>query len=294
MIQVKNVTKKYGNFTAVNNISIDIAKGSIHGLIGENGSGKTTLIKCMTGIYRPDCGEILIDGENVYENNKIKEKIGYVADNNQYFPSYRLGQVVDFYQDIYPSFKKDRVKELNSVFKLNMNKRVRELSKGQKMRFAFILNIAVEPEVLILDEPTSGLDAMARKQLFDILVDEVDKRNMTVLISSHNLNEIEKICDYVTIVRGGVVAEQNDIDKVISSVARLNIVFNNGAPQEFLSREDIVELSNVGSIYNAVISDFTEDKIHEIEELGASLVEEVPVNLEDVFVYSNEGGRSVE
>ncbi len=292
-VVVNNVVMKYGNFEAVQGISMDVSEGTIHGLIGENGAGKTTLIKCLMGIYKPVSGEVLVDGENVYENPKVKARIGFVADSNKYFPTYRLGKMVKFFQDVYEKFDINKLKELNGIFQLDMNKRISELSKGQQMRFAFMLNIAANTDILIMDEPTSGIDAIAKKELFSVLIKEVEERNLTVIISSHNIMELEKICDSVTMIKGGKVITQNGMDDVIGNVRKFNYAFAGGAPEEFLAHPKLINYTNVGNIYTVIYEGITDEEVEEINKYNPSFVEELRVNLEEVFVYSN-GGDSVE
>lgn len=292
-VVVNNVVMKYGDFEAVQSISMEVPEGTIHGLIGENGAGKTTLIKCLMGIYKPVSGEVLVDGENVYENPKVKARIGFVADSNKYFPTYQLGKMVKFFQGVYEKFDINKIKELNQIFKLDMNKRVSELSKGQQMRFAFMLNIAANTDILIMDEPTSGIDAIAKKELFSVLIKEVEERNLTVIISSHNIIELEKICDSVTMIKGGKVITQNGMDDVIGNVRKFNYAFADGAPEEFLKHPKLINYTNVGNIYTVIFEGITDEEVEEINKYNPSFTEELRVNLEEVFVYTN-GGDSVE
>ena len=292
-VVVNNVVMKYGDFEAVQGISMEVPEGTIHGLIGENGAGKTTLIKCLMGIYKPVSGEVLVDGENVYENPKVKARIGFVADSNKYFPTYQLGKMVKFFQGVYEKFDINKIKELNQIFKLDMNKRVSELSKGQQMRFAFMLNIAANTDILIMDEPTSGIDAIAKKELFSVLIKEVEERNLTVIISSHNIIELEKICDSVTMIKGGKVITQNGMDDVIGNVRKFNYAFADGTPEEFLKHPKLINYTNVGNIYTVIFEGITDEEVEGINKYNPSFTEELRVNLEEVFVYTN-GGDSVE
>lgn len=292
-IEIKNVSKKYGKFEAIKNADVVIEEGTVHGIIGENGSGKTTIIKCLTGIYKPDLGEVLMDSKNVYENPAVKERIGYVADNNEFFPTYRLGKIVKFYREVYKNFSEEKFIRLNEQFNLDMNKRVNELSKGQKMRLAFMINIAIQPEVMILDEPTSGLDAMAKKILFDMLISEVEERGMTVVISSHNLGDLEKICDNVSIIKNGVVSCYKNMEEMMKKARKFQFVFENGAPARFMSNSKLISLHNVGKIYTAIFTDITEEEIEVLRQLDSTYMEEINVNLEEVFVYTNGGEENV-
>ena len=293
MIKVNEVVMNYGKFQAVSGVSFEVKKGTIHGLIGENGAGKTTLIKCLVGIFKPLEGQILLDEQEIYENPAVKVRVGYVADSNKFFPSYRLGKMAEFFRDVYPKFSMEKLKELNQIFKLDMNKRINELSKGQQMRLAFMLNIAANTEVLIMDEPTSGIDAMAKKELFSVLVKEVEERELTVVITSHNINELEKICDSVTIIKNGKVISNDGLDEVMSNVRKFNFAFNNNVPEEFLKHPKMVSYTNVGNVYTVIYEGITDEEILEMEKFEPVFREELFVNLEEVFVYSN-GGESGE
>ncbi|MBO5487639.1 MAG: ABC transporter ATP-binding protein [Eubacterium sp.] len=296
MIEVKGLYKGYetdGNYV-VKDMNIKVEKGTIHGLIGHNGSGKTTIIKCLTGIYPPDFGEVLIKGKPVYENPKVKEIIGYVADSNQMFSGYKISQLAKMYDNMFINFSMDDFRSLNRIFQVNVNKRINQLSKGQQMRVSFMLNLARNPEVMILDEPTSGLDAIAKKDLLDCLVSAVENQGMTVLISSHHLSELEKICDSVTVIKNGQVHIDDELDEVTGQVMKFQVVFTQGAPSELYNRKDVIHMSNVGSVYTVIVPKSSTEFPGDMKSLGAVLVEEMPVGLEESFVYmnrSNVGGE---
>ena len=283
-LEIKNVEMKYGKFEAVKGVSFEVAKGSIHGLIGENGSGKTTLIKCIMGIFNPNKGEILLEGEKIYENPEVKKRIGYIADSNKYFPTYKAGKMAEFFSEVYEKFDMNKFKELNQIFKLDMNKRVGEFSKGQQMRLAFMLNIAANTDVLVMDEPTSGIDAIAKKELFKVLVKEVEERELTVLITSHNILELERICDSVTMIKNGKVTDSQDVE-----VRKFNYVFKESAPEEFLNNPKILSISNTGSIYTVIYNGITEEELVANSKLNPVYIEELQINLEEVFVHINGG-----
>lgn len=287
MIEVKHLSKSYDKVPALHDINISVPTGTVHGVIGENGSGKTTLIKCLTGIYRPEEGEILIDGESVYENPKVKRKIGYVADGNQYFPSYRVENLQRFYKDMYPTFSEKRFLELAKIFGVPKGKRIMQISKGQQMRVSFALNMACYPEVLIMDEPTSGLDVIAKKELLDEVIREVEERQMTVIISSHHLSELEKICDSMTMIRHGRVKLQNSVENVKGNVRKYQVVLPNGAPEGLWTDKHVLDASNIGSIYTVVIQESEENFPARMKAMGAVLTEEMELSLEEVFIYSN-------
>lgn len=292
MLEIKKVSKSFHKNKVLKDINLNIQKGEIHGLIGENSAGKTTLIKCIMGIYKPDNGSITLDGELVYDNPVAKEKIGYVADVNEYIRCYSVKGIVKLYQDFFDNFSVERFYILNQTFKLDEKKMITSLSKGQKMRLAFMLSLAQNPEYLILDEPTSGLDVIAKKELLDILVSEVEEKNIGVLISSHNLEGLEKICDTVTMMKQGKVTMQNTLDNVKDTYTKWQVVFEKEFPKELKKNNQIIEIKNVGSIYTIVTKNYGKEFEEQLKNQGASLVEEIPISLEELFVYSNKEGNS--
>ncbi|MBQ4057996.1 MAG: ABC transporter ATP-binding protein [Lachnospiraceae bacterium] len=288
MLEVKNIYKSYNKNQVVKDVSLTVMPGEIHGLIGENSAGKTTLIKCVTGIYKADKGDVLYDEKPVYDNPEVKEKIGYVADYNEYIKYYTISQMVHMYEKFYPAFNKEKFNDFNQIFKLPVDKRIMTLSKGQKMRLAFMLETAKEPDYLILDEPTSGLDPVAKAKFFELLINEVEQREIGVLISSHHLDGLEKICDSVTMMHEGVVERQMSMEDMKSELVKLNVVFEGGAGKAVYDLPQILRISNVGSIYTMVVKEYDESFDKKLRELGASLVEPVDISLEELFVVLEE------
>ncbi|MEG0578486.1 MAG: ABC transporter ATP-binding protein, partial [Niameybacter sp.] len=252
MIKINHVSKSFGSFKAVEDVSIHIRPGTIHGLIGENGAGKTTLIQCLVGIYKQDVGEVSIGNQSVWENDQVKEQIGYVADRNQFFKNYKVNELVDFFECMYPAFSREDFVRYNKLFKIKETSKVTQLSKGMQMRVSFMLHLSSNPKVMVLDEPTSGLDAIAKKQLLDLLIEAVDEKQMTVLISSHHLTELEKICDEVTFIHEGHVSYQSTIEDLKSSIKKLQVVFEGDAPAVFEQWKEFVNVERIGSVYYAI------------------------------------------
>lgn len=288
MLEIKGLYKGYDNNTVLKNVSINVERGEIHGLIGENSAGKTTLIKCAAGIYMADRGEILYDGEPVFDNPKVKERVGYVADYNEYINFYTVKKMVKMYQIFYPDFNLEKFNDYNNIFKLPVDNRLYSLSKGQKMRLAFMLETCKEPDYLILDEPTSGLDPVAKSRFFELLINEVEHRNIGVLISSHNLEGLERICDSVTMLKKGEVERQMSMDNMKCELTKLNVVFEGGAGKEIHEMPEILKISNVGSIYTMVVKDYNEQFMMKLKKNGAGIVEPVDISLEELFVVLEE------
>lgn len=288
MLEIKELWKGYNKNKVLKGVSITVEHGEIHGLIGENSAGKTTLIKCATGVYKPDEGEVLFDGKPVYDNPEVKEHVGYVADANEYISFYTVSKMVDMYEVFYPGFNREKFNDFNEIFKLPVDKRIFSLSKGQKMRLAFMLETAKEPQYLILDEPTSGLDPVAKSKFFELLINEVEQRDIGVLISSHNLEGLEKICDSVTMLHHGEVERQMSMEDMKCQLTQLNVVFEGGAGKAVYDMPEILRISNVGSIYSMIVRDFDEELVKRLKKNGASLVEPLEISLEDLFIVLEE------
>lgn len=288
MTEVRNLWKGYEGTTVLKGVDLTVHTGEIHGLIGENSAGKTTLIKCVTGIFRPDQGTILYDGQPVYDNPAVKERIGYVADSCGYISLYTVAGMVDFFEAFYPRFDREKFNDLNEVFRIPVKKRIFALSKGQKMRLSFMMEVSKQPDYLILDEPTSGLDPVAKTRLFELLIREVEQREVGVLISSHNLEGLERICDNVTMLHQGKVEYQMSMEDMKCQLTQLNVVFEGGAGKALYELPEILKVSNVGSIYTLVVRDYGDGLLRQLKKLGAGLVEPVDISLEDLFVALQE------
>ncbi|WP_443771045.1 ATP-binding cassette domain-containing protein [Anaerostipes sp.] len=288
VMEIKNVRKSYGNKEILHGVNLSVEEGSIHGLVGRNGCGKTTLMKCMTGIYKQEEGEILIGGQPVYENPEVKAQVGYVADSNQYFDHYRIDEMVEFYRQMYLSFDQQAFFDYNQCVGLEFSKRIRELSKGQSMALASMLNLSIHPKIIIMDEPLSGLDVIVQKQVKDFIINEVEMKGMSVLISSHDLKDLESFCDSISMMKKGKIIHEGTIDDVKSDFAKIQVVFSNGLPNGLSEIPGLVTYSNLGSIYTMILTGYSNVIEKTLKEMGASFVEEIPMTLEEIFIYSNQ------
>ncbi|MBC8059946.1 MAG: ABC transporter ATP-binding protein [Clostridiaceae bacterium] len=292
MINIKNVSKRIDDKYILKNVNLHVNKGSIFGIIGENGAGKTTLIKCLTGIYRVNEGNILINSEEVFDNNRVKQKIGYVSDENQYFSSFKVKELLKFYKKTYFDFSEDRFHEINKNFKIPVERRIRELSKGMKMRISILLNLSINPDILILDEPTSGLDPIVKKEIMSIIVDEVASRGVTVFISSHHLDHIERICDNIAILKNGQVELTSSMEEVKNSIKKLQVVFKDrdGVDEKLSSLREVIKVEPIGRVNYIITKNHTKDFEKKLYDLGAEFIELVDMSLEDLFIYFVEEG----
>ncbi|ADL49845.1 ABC transporter ATP-binding protein [Clostridium cellulovorans] len=292
MISINGVSKAFEDKEVLKNVSLKVERGSIFGLIGPNGAGKSTLIRGLTGIYCMDKGTIEIDGQKVFDNAEVKEKIGYVADVNDYFDMQKVKQALKFYTIAHKNFDLEKFHRINAFFKIPLNRRVSKLSKGMKTRLAIMLNVCMKPEVLVLDEPTSGLDPIVKRSVMNLLIDEVAENGTTIFISSHNLGDLERICDSVAIINEGEIKYTNSIENMKQSIKKLQVVFKEEAPKDIRTWSEVCSVSNIGKVYHIVTKEYNEEFLTRLRSYGLLIEEEIDMNLEDMFIYSV-GGEEI-
>ncbi|MBZ0311194.1 ABC transporter ATP-binding protein [Clostridium butyricum] len=285
MIEVNNVSFEIDGRTILNDINLKIPEGKIYGIIGPNGVGKTTLLRCLTGIYQTTKGLVKYDGENVYDNPKVKEIIGYVADENIMHPNFRVKDLIKFYKYSYTKFDEKKFKELNEIFKIPERKFIFQLSKGMKMRLSIMLAFSIHAKYLILDEPTSGLDAILKNKLLKIFADEVYDNNTTIIISSHHLNELERICDDVAILDNGVISYENSLENMKNKIKKIQIAFDEPVYEEDLNLKGIFKISKVGRVFTIITDEYDDEFIKGLNKFKPLFIEEVDLSLEDIFIY---------
>lgn len=285
MIEIINMKKHIGKKVVLNDINLKVEKGSIFGLIGPNGAGKTTLIKSITGIYKADSGEIKINGQQVFENNNVKKVMGYVADDNNHLNFFKIKEMIKFYSLTYDSFSIKRFNKLNELFKIPLDTNIIRLSKGMKTRLSTMLAFSIMPEILILDEPTSGLDPLVKKQVLNLLVEDAAERGTTIFISSHNLSDLERICDTIAIIDNGEIKYTNSIENMKKSIKKLQVVFKGDAPSEIEDWDEVISVTKMGRVYNIVTKEYNDNFLHKLRGFDLALEEEIDLSLEDMFVH---------
>ncbi len=285
MIQMTQVNKIFEKQEAVKDVSLTINKGSIYGLIGSNGAGKTTIIKMLAGIYRQDSGEVLLDGNAIYENQTLKAKIFYIPDQPYFFPQYTVKQMARFYRSIYPSWNESRFTKLAQVFDFSMNKKLQTFSKGIQRQAAFWLALSTMPDILILDEPMDGLDPVARKKVKNLLIQDVADREMTILISSHNLREIEDICDHIGILHQGTLLLEKDLDDLKSDIHKIQVAYKGEPPQQLEKSLSVIHCERRGSVMLCIIRGKEEEIEEEISKTEPVIFDLLPLTLEEIFIY---------
>lgn len=285
MIEVKGVSKNYRKKRAVDNLSLSVKKGSIYGLLGSNGAGKTTLMKMIAGIYRPLSGSIAIDNKPVYENTLVKERVVFIADTLYFFPQYTIAQSAAFFKEMYPNWSDKRFSQLQKVFRLDAKQKVHRLSKGMKRQVSFWLALSATPDVLILDEPIDGLDPVMRKKIKNLLFQEVAERELTVLISSHNLREIEDLCDYVGIMHQGKLMIEKDLDDLKADIHKIQVAFKNPEEEHVTDSLDILHKEKRGSVLLLIVKGSERDIKKQLEQANLLLLDLLPLTLEEIFIY---------
>lgn len=283
MLRVENAGKGYNQVMAVQNMDITVNKGEIHGIIGSNGAGKTTLLKCLAGIYRLDEGKVLYDEEEIYDMPKTKQKVAYVSDNQEFISIYSVSGIIKLYQNFYEDFSVIKFDELNKKFRLNKKKTVGNLSKGQRTKLAFMLAIAQRAEYLIMDEPESGLDAESRKYFKDILIDEVENRDLGVVISSHNLSGIEQICDSLTIMEKGGKVWQGTLDELLGSAQKWQAVWDDREIPETLSEPKLYLCGQIGKLTEFYTMGNRDENMELLLKSGAKELEGKQITLEEIY-----------
>ena len=279
MLEMRHVTKMFGDFKALDDLSMSVPKGAVYGLVGPNGAGKSTAIRHLLGVYRPDQGEVYMDGAPIYENPEVKERIGSIPDEVFFFPSATMEEMHRYYRGIYKNFNEDLYQRLFEVFQLPQKSQIRRFSKGMQKQAAFHLTVCTRPDVLILDEPVDGLDPVMRRQVWSLLLSDVAERESTVLISSHNLRELEDICDHVGIMDHGKMLLERSLADMQGSTVKLQIVGD--VPEKL----QVLHSSQSGRLKTLIVR----GSAREVEQLaagaGVSYFDVLPLSLEEIFIY---------
>lgn len=291
MIQVNNVVKTFDGFRALDGVNMKVEKGSIYGLVGPNGAGKSTLIRHLTGVYRPDQGEILIEGEPIYENRRIKARISYIPDDLFYFLQADTMVMMKYYRGIYPDFDEKMFFRMQEFFpSIDVKRNIRRLSKGMQKQVAFWLAICCRPELMILDEPVDGLDPVMRRQIWSILMSEVAEHKMTVLVSSHNLRELEDVCDHVGIMNKGSIMIERSLMELQGNISKVQIACQTGMPK-MPKKFEVLHMSNSGRVYTMIVKGNPKEVARAVsaEEDNLAIVDILPLTLEEIFIYEMGG-----
>ena len=279
MLEMINVTKTFDGFTALDDLSMKVPKGAVYGLVGPNGAGKSTAIRHLTGIYRQDKGEVLMESQKIYENPTVKARIGYIPDEIFYFPSASLEEMHRYYRGMYPNFDEELYQRLHEVFQLPKKGPIRRFSKGMQKQAAFHLTICTRPDVLILDEPVDGLDPVMRRQVWSLILSDVAQRGTTVLISSHNLRELEDICDHVGIMDHGKMLLERSLADMQGATHKVQLV---GDIPEGL---EVLHESGSGRMQTLIVRGDAEEIRSRFAAANPTYFDILPLSLEEIFIY---------
>ena len=288
MITIKNVSKKYDKINVLDNLSCNIKDGSIYGLVGANGSGKSTLLRLINGIFIPDSGEILINDEKVFDNEKIKQDLVFVPDDLFFYPGYTLLDTAKYYEAMYKKFDIDYLKRLANIFKLDLNRKISTFSKGMKRQCALICAIATHSKYMFFDETFDGLDPVIRNTMKKILVEEMEKNNTTIVLTSHNLRELEDICDNLGLLYKGGILFESEIDNIKTNMFKVQISFNKDFDKNTFKNIKILSYKKIGSVATLIIDDEDKASRKNLEKLNPVILDFLPLTLEEVFIYEME------
>ena len=283
MIELREVVKSFDGFRALDGLSLHVPRGSVYGLVGPNGAGKTTAIKHIAGILRADSGEVLVDGEGVFENAAAKARLAYIPDDVFYFPQACVQDMMRFYRGIYRSFDSARFERLGRVFDIDPRRPIRRLSRGMQKQAAFWLAVSLRPQVLILDEPVDGLDPVMRRQVWAIIMQDVAENGLTVLISSHNLRELEDVCDRVGMISRGKLLLERGLSDLQDSICKIQIALPQGVvlPPDL----DVLHCSGPGRLKTLIVRGSGEETEGRLAALEPVFMDSVPLTLEEIFIY---------
>ncbi|WP_338834667.1 ABC transporter ATP-binding protein YtrB [Moorella humiferrea] len=285
MIEVRDLTKRFSGHEALKGVSIEVARGSVYGLLGPNGAGKTTLIKHLVGVYRQDAGTVTVAGRPVYENPDVKAIIVYIPDELYFFSPYSVEEAARFYADLYPSWSWKRYEILKQVFAIDPRRRITRLSRGMQKQVAFWLGISAMPQVMVLDEPVDGLDPIMRKKVWSLVLQDVAERETTVLVSSHNLRELEDVCDHVGILHNGSLLLERELDDLKSDIHKFQMAFTGQIPEKIFSSGTVLHRQQKGSVLQIVVKGDKEKLMAEARQAGPLILDVLPLTLEEVFIY---------
>lgn len=288
MIKAMNLTKKFENKVALNNLSCEIPKGCIYGLVGSNGAGKSTFLRLITGIYKPTEGVATIDDMPVFDNPKAKEKQIFVPDELYFLPQASMNTMARLYSSVYDKFSFERYKNLTNTFGLNPKISINNFSKGMKRQAATILALSTMPDYIFFDETFDGLDPVMRSLVKKVIYNDVCERNATAVISSHSLRELEDTCDQLALLHNGKIIFESDIQNIKTSLFKVQIAFENDYAKDIFNGIEMLIFAKKGSVSNFIVRGEKDDTIARLKALNPILLDVLPLSLEEVFIYEME------
>ena len=290
MIEVRSLHKSFDGFTALDGLDVSVPDGAVYGLVGPNGAGKSTLIRHMAGILRQDEGEVLYDGEAVFENPAVKARIAYIPDEVFYYPGATVKDMMLLYRRMYPSFSEERFNKLAPAFGIAPERSFKRLSKGMQKQAAFWLALSICPKYMLLDEPLDGLDPVMRRKIMKLLLADVAERGTTVLVSSHNLRELEDVCDHVGIMNRGRMLLQRPLSELQDSTVKVQLALPDG--RELPDGLEILHKSVTGRLYQLIVRGTAEEVMNILATAQPFFIDVLPLTLEEIFIYEMGGADS--
>ena len=289
MIELKNYSLNYGDSKILDNISFSLDRGKILGIVGPSGVGKTSLIRGIVGIYKGTSGSLIFDGEDVYDNPEVKRKIAFVPDEHSSFYLITLKEILNYYKSIYSNFDEDKFYKINKIFKIPLNKRFLQLSKGMNMRVNLMIAFSLNCELLVLDEPTSGLDPILKEKVLKIIMNEVYSKEKSVIISSHNLGELERICDEILILNDGKIEYHNSLENIKRNIRKIQVAFDMPVYEEDLNIDGIFSISQVGRVFTIITESYDDALKEKLNNFNPLFIEKIDLSHEEVFIHRLEG-----
>ena len=283
MIEVKELKKSFDGFEALRGLNIHVPRGAVYGLVGPNGAGKSTVIRHLAGIYRQDSGEVLIGGEPVYENPAVKAKLAYIPDDIFYFGAATIRDMKNLYRAMIPTFSDERFEKLREAFPLDEKRAMRRLSKGMQKQAAFWIALSCCPEVILLDEPVDGLDPVMRRQVWSLLLQDVSERGTTVLVSSHNLRELEDVCDHVGIMDKGRMLLERPLAALQENTVKIQLALPDGV--ELPEGLDILHETRTGRLRQLILRGNGDELTARLSACNPFFLDALPLSLEEIFIY---------
>ncbi len=288
MIIAENIIKKFDDFTALDGISCKIESGCIYGMVGSNGAGKSTFLRILAGVYKADKGSVTVDGQPIYENPTVKNKIMFVPDDLYFLSGASMDRMAKLYEAVYPDFDKGRYQELAKGFGLNTRANLNTFSKGMRRQAATVLALATRPEYIFFDETFDGLDPVMRNFVKRLICEDIIDRNATAIITSHSLRELEDTCDQLSLLHKGGLVFESDIQNLKTSLFKIQVAFKEDYDKSKFAGIDILKFSKHGSVSNIIVRGNRDVTVAALSGMNPTLLDVLPLSLEEVFTYEME------
>lgn len=288
MIKLEKVVKKFGSVTSLDDVSAEINEGTIFGLIGSNGAGKSTLLRVISGVIAPDSGGVFVDGESVWENPKVKNSVVYLSDEQYYLPYTCMDDMMHFYKSVYENFSVERYRKLVDTFTLDPQRKLSTFSKGMQKQSSIILGLSCMPKYLLCDETFDGLDPVVRQFVKRLLAEDVSERGMTPIFASHNLRELEDICDHIGLLHKGGILFESELDALKLGIHKIQAVISPDVQTDAFAQLDLISIDRRGSVVTLVARGELDDVMAKVKALNPVLAESLPLTLEEIFICEME------